>query len=311
MSLLMTLPVSCHDIPCPCTPPPSEEGSDDFSFRCVSPPCLPLSTDTLLLTPPASPDSSRSSVCALDEEFQGVFRSLKETTEQLTPPPSPRSSFLGKIGGDSLFLPLVEAKDLNVMPIPSVDCSATEISSVLDRAHTPPPSTLPSPKHEFDASNVPLPEHLDLGINLDESNVLSLVEDAAILFSTDSFSTSPGKMRPFDRKMTRPSPMTVHGQAVYTANGMLIKPVSQEVLNKRDSHNISERHRRRELKNSFQSLRMNIPAISSNPRVHTGQILKHAIEYIRELREQEAALMAAKECLRATNTKLRAGVTCM
>lgn len=70
-----------------------------------------------------------------------------------------------------------------------------------------------------------------------------------------------------------------------------------EIVAKRDSHNVSERQRRLDLKTSFEALRRNIPALIDSPRVHTGLILKCAIEYIQQLECEEQKLSEAKAAL--------------
>jgi hypothetical protein len=66
---------------------------------------------------------------------------------------------------------------------------------------------------------------------------------------------------------------------------------------KRESHNLSERHRRLAMKESFDSLRKLIPEIAANDRVHTGQILKAAIDFVHAMQREEAELCREKELL--------------
>jgi len=80
----------------------------------------------------------------------------------------------------------------------------------------------------------------------------------------------------------------------------------EAVKAKRESHNTSERQRRQALKKSFEDLRVLIPRVASEPRIHTGQILKAAIDYVSELRREEASLAAAKAKLKAQNRSLKA-----
>jgi len=89
------------------------------------------------------------------------------------------------------------------------------------------------------------------------------------------------------------------------SKGRTPKRVQAGAANKRDSHNISERHRRSELKQSFEALRSEIPDISSLHRVHTGGILKHAIDYIRQLEREEAESRRHVEMARAENDRLK------
>lgn len=82
----------------------------------------------------------------------------------------------------------------------------------------------------------------------------------------------------------------------------------EAVKAKRESHNTSERQRRQALKSSFEDLRVLVPAVAAEPRIHTGQILRAAIDYLEELRHEEAALVAAKAKLKAQNRALKARV---
>lgn len=75
---------------------------------------------------------------------------------------------------------------------------------------------------------------------------------------------------------------------------------------KRLTHNVLERRRRNDLKNSYQQLRLTIPSLEDNERAPTGQILIHAVELITSLKNEDEALQAAIATLRAENERLRA-----
>lgn len=77
---------------------------------------------------------------------------------------------------------------------------------------------------------------------------------------------------------------------------------------KRHTHNILERRRRNDLKNSYQQLRMNIPSLEDNERAPTGQILIHAVECISALKAEDERLMAEIAAARAENERLRAAM---
>lgn len=74
---------------------------------------------------------------------------------------------------------------------------------------------------------------------------------------------------------------------------------------RRHTHNVLERKRRNDLKNSYQLLREHIPSLEENERAPTGQILLHAVEYISQLKNEEAKIAASLSQLRATNEQLR------
>jgi len=82
------------------------------------------------------------------------------------------------------------------------------------------------------------------------------------------------------------------------------------LANKRDSHNVSERNRRHELKLSFTLLQNIVPNLISASRAHTGTVLKETIAYIDALQQQEQQLMAAKAALVAEQSLLLAAVSC-
>lgn len=108
------------------------------------------------------------------------------------------------------------------------------------------------------------------------------------------------------RKTTPKATHTPKSKKAALASAAPRHMTESELAEKRDSHNVSERMRRKDLKNSFHDLRTEIPEIKDNSRVHTGQILKHAIDYIAELQRQDAEFEAAKAALRAENARLRA-----
>lgn len=61
---------------------------------------------------------------------------------------------------------------------------------------------------------------------------------------------------------------------------------------RRHTHNVLERKRRNDLKNSYQLLREQLPSLEDNDRAPTGQILLHAVEYIAKLKTEEEELAA-------------------
>eukprot|EP00041_Stephanoeca_diplocostata_P004313 m.42942 g.42942 ORF g.42942 m.42942 type:complete len:317 (-) comp15042_c0_seq1:318-1268(-) len=57
---------------------------------------------------------------------------------------------------------------------------------------------------------------------------------------------------------------------------------------KRRIHNVLERKRRNDLKQSYQALRVELPSLADNDRAPTGHILIQAVEYINELKKNDA-----------------------
>jgi hypothetical protein len=119
-----------------------------------------------------------------------------------------------------------------------------------------------------------------------EDRSFSVVDESSSGLSDDD-SKMELKMKPAQKKRGR------------RPNSMLARPVharsaADELCFKRSSHNVSERQRRKDLKSSFQALRACIPSIADDSRVHTGHILKQAIELIQQLKAEEARLLTAK-----------------
>lgn len=75
---------------------------------------------------------------------------------------------------------------------------------------------------------------------------------------------------------------------------------------RRHTHNVLERKRRNDLKNSYQLLREQLPALEENDRAPTGQILLHAVEYITGMAEQERDFEQQIHRARVEANRLRA-----
>lgn len=75
--------------------------------------------------------------------------------------------------------------------------------------------------------------------------------------------------------------------------------------NKRSTHNVLERKRRHDLKNSYKALRAQIPGIENNERTPTGVILVRAHDVIQELQDTQTDLMQQIEAMKQRNDVLR------
>jgi len=75
---------------------------------------------------------------------------------------------------------------------------------------------------------------------------------------------------------------------------------------RRHTHNVLERKRRNDLKNSYQLLREQLPTLEDNGRAPTGQILLHAVEYITSLNDRQRALAQQLAAARREGARLRA-----
>lgn len=74
---------------------------------------------------------------------------------------------------------------------------------------------------------------------------------------------------------------------------------------RRLTHNVLERKRRNDLKNSYQELRECIPEVEENERTPTGQILIKAMEHVTKLKKRDAAMVARVAEVRQENERLR------
>jgi len=74
---------------------------------------------------------------------------------------------------------------------------------------------------------------------------------------------------------------------------------------RRHTHNVLERKRRNDLKNSYQQLREELPALEDNERAPTGQILLHAVEHVKLLKKNEADFLNKIAAAKAENDRLK------
>ncbi|KAF7646522.1 hypothetical protein LDENG_00186720 [Lucifuga dentata] len=81
--------------------------------------------------------------------------------------------------------------------------------------------------------------------------------------------------------------------------------VTEDGGNRRRTHNVLEKQRRKELQLSFQTLRQQIPAVAQNQKAAKVLILKKATECIMGMRADEQRLMELKEELRKRSRKLK------
>lgn len=73
---------------------------------------------------------------------------------------------------------------------------------------------------------------------------------------------------------------------------------SENPESKRRIHNVLERKRRNDLKQSYQALRLELPSLADNDRAPTGHILIQAVEYIHELQKNDVLLSQRTAALR-------------
>jgi len=73
---------------------------------------------------------------------------------------------------------------------------------------------------------------------------------------------------------------------------------------KRDLHNDSERLRRSAMRQSLEDLRLSVPEVMNNPKVHTSHILRQAIAFIKKLEAEDRAMEVERKRLQSENRKL-------
>lgn len=80
---------------------------------------------------------------------------------------------------------------------------------------------------------------------------------------------------------------------------------SEDFEGKRSAHNVMERQRRNDLKNSLHKLRDCLPSLETHERAPKVVILAHATEYVVELQKNDAKLMAQCKDLKSKNKLLK------
>eukprot|EP00730_Choanoeca_flexa_P014718 TRINITY_DN6538_c0_g1_i1.p1 TRINITY_DN6538_c0_g1~~TRINITY_DN6538_c0_g1_i1.p1 ORF type:complete len:390 (+),score=121.09 TRINITY_DN6538_c0_g1_i1:290-1459(+) len=80
-------------------------------------------------------------------------------------------------------------------------------------------------------------------------------------------------------------------------------------MSQRDAHNAMERERRIQLRENFESLRAEVPALCDVDKAATLSILREATAYIEKIKAEEQALMQQKAQLLAENERLRRSAT--
>lgn len=79
----------------------------------------------------------------------------------------------------------------------------------------------------------------------------------------------------------------------------------EEFEGKRSAHNVMERQRRNDLKNSLLSLRACLPSLNSQERAPKVVILSHATKYVTDLLTKDRRLQAEVKNLQLRNLRLK------
>jgi hypothetical protein len=215
------------------------------------------------------------------------------------------------------------------------DCISFDmITSVLSRCGTPPPESLPSsplqssqtsPTESCCPSPIPFPAFMFEYECETSTGAASLASTpyssspASPCSPSDAFSPSSSSSSSFNsssklqgRRLSKQSNDSNDSSSSSSSKAMKVKKIAKAEMaaakpnkrskavalaSKRDSHNISERNRRQELKLSFNLLQNLVPNLVSANRAHTGTVLKETIAYIVALQQEEEELLAAKNAL--------------
>lgn len=80
---------------------------------------------------------------------------------------------------------------------------------------------------------------------------------------------------------------------------------NEEYDGKRSAHNVMERQRRNELKNSLHGLRDSLPSLETHERAPKVVILAHAAQYLLDLQGEERKLAEDHSKLKVRNNRLK------
>ncbi len=83
---------------------------------------------------------------------------------------------------------------------------------------------------------------------------------------------------------------------------------SRELARRRETHNVSERLRRNDMKHLLDGLRVLVPSAKDDPKMHTSTILLSAVDYINELLREESKILKRSAKIRSENVQLRASL---
>eukprot|EP00045_Choanoeca_perplexa_P007811 m.71912 g.71912 ORF g.71912 m.71912 type:complete len:397 (+) comp14228_c0_seq1:246-1436(+) len=137
---------------------------------------------------------------------------------------------------------------------------------------------------------------------------------------------SRGSFAPEDSKRRKSSPKATQPTRGITATSSPRRPSSEcsvpfeansEVkttgqyrgMSQRDAHNAMERERRIQLRENFECLRSEVPALRDADKAATLQILREATAYIQRMRDEEKRLVEEKAQLLSLNESLRQNAT--
>lgn len=191
-------------------------------------------------------------------------------------------------------------------PLSTADFSSavSDMGSVFD--WTPPASPIP---HEADS--LLKQEYLGMPFQMESSTSVPTAAVAAApaapVKSNKRKSTS--QLSDYERKKAKAkAEADRHARTIACERAVAAlssKMNDEDPESRRHTHNVLERKRRNDLKNSYQLLREQIPSLEENERAPTGQILLHAVEYIQALKTEESDLVKALAAAKARQQQLQ------
>jgi Myc proto-oncogene protein len=177
--------------------------------------------------------------------------------------------------------------------------SSVDMGSVFD--WTPPASPISS----LDCDDLGMSfEHMDSDLNADDMEF-----PGALGAKSGSKRKASALVSEFERKKLKAKAeqdRVVRTEACEKAVAELASKNDEDPESRRHTHNVLERKRRNDLKNSYQLLRECLPSLEENERAPTGQILLHAVEYISSLDQGGVDVAAKLAQAKLENQQLRA-----
>ena len=161
-----------------------------------------------------------------------------------------------------------------------------DMGSVFD--WTPPASPIPTMDNDTFVKHEPYLNDLGMsfGDELAEQDATEQLEGEHASAKSGSKRKASSPVSEFERKKLKQKAETERMQrteACEKAVAELASKNDEDPESRRHTHNVLERKRRHDLKNSYQLLRECLPSLEENERAPTGQILLHAVEYIASL----------------------------
>jgi len=226
-----------------------------------------------------------------------------DTLSSMSPPDSPAHVPMFEGVSDPLLATQVSASFYESDTMHSADFSdGVDMGSVFD--WTPPASPIPT----SDCDNLLVKDEPFMAFGMLDSMPGSEGGAAAAAKSGSKrkASTPVSEIERKKLKQKAEQERLVRTAACEAAVAELASKNDEDPESRRHTHNVLERKRRNDLKNSYQLLRECLPTLEENERAPTGQILLHAVEYIASLEDDGEELARKIAAERAQNQQLLA-----